>query len=77
MPTNSGDTRAFFTNYYAGQHSALAPATSREMELLTPDSALALFYSAENHARSLQSDVWAQGLFSSLQWIRYKSLPEM
>lgn len=48
--------------------AAAAAATSWEMELLTPDTALALFYGTKNHASSLQSDVWAQGPFSILHW---------
>lgn len=51
-----------------GNTLAAAAATSWEMELLTPDTALALFYGTKNHASSLQSDVWALGPFSILHW---------
>lgn len=51
-----------------GNTLAAAAATSWEMELLTPDTAPALFYGTKNHASSLQSDVWAQGPFSILHW---------
>lgn len=51
-----------------GNTAAAAAATSWEMELLTPDTALALFYAAKNHASSLQSDVWAPWPFSILHW---------
>lgn len=45
---------------------AAAPVTSWEMELLNPDTVLALFYGTKNNASSLQSDVWAQGRFPIL-----------
>lgn len=66
IPTNSGD--AFSLLIMLGNTLTVAPATSWEMELLTPDTALAVFYATKNHASSLQSDVWAQGPVSILRW---------